>query len=282
MTRSSLTQRNVQVVDLKRRLEETHLMLAQSWEEEQLASADSDTDDAESKRDEDGKMRDPAQDELERGEQEGGGGGGGLCLDDDGGVVEGRVGGDRGGWDTWSVLNRSLSTVHTAELSGSSTEAPGRRGLTPEKLTQEDLNRSLSTIYTADALTDASGLSDDLAAVAQDAVGVHAAGFEPITEPRGAPVGVGVIAYGETRGGDNDLAQEAQLPLHSPASPQHDIDSGLTVEAARQTESIRLAKSITPRALGDNGVRDEATRQAETPRLSKGALGLHVMAQRTP
>ena len=77
-------------------------------------------------------------------------------------------------------------------------------------------------------------------------------------------------------------AQQARLPLHSPASPQHDIDSGLTVEAARQTESIRLAKSITPRASGDNDVRDEATRQAETPRLSKGALGLHVMAQRTP
>ena len=56
----------------------------------------------------------------------------------------------------------------------------------------------------------------------------------------------------------------------------------MTVEAARQTESIRLAKSITPRASGDNDVRDEATRQAETPRLSKGALGLHVMAQRTP
>ena len=272
----------MQVVDLKRRLEETHRMLAQSWEEEQLGSADSDDNDADSKHDEDGSMRDPAQDEVGRGQQEGGGGGGGsgLCLDDDGvhgGGIEGSAGGDRGGWDTWSVLNRSLSTVHTADLSGSSTRAPVRNGRTPE-----DLNRSLSTIYTADALTDASGLSDDLAAVAQDVVGVHAEGAEPITEPPGAPVGVGVIACGETRGGHHDLAQEARLPLHSPASPQHDIDSGLTVEAARQTESIRLAKSITPRASGDNDVRDEATRQAETPRLSKGALGLHVMAQRTP
>ena len=235
----------MQVVDLKRRLEETHRMLAQSWEEEQLGSADSDDNDADSKRDENGSMRDPAQDEVGRGQQEGGGGGSGLCLDDDGvhgGGIEGSAGGDRGGWDTWSVLNRSLSTVHTADLSGSSTRAPVRNGRTPE-----DLNRSLSTIYTADALTDASGLSDDLAAVAQDVVGVHAAGAEPITEPPGAPVGVGVIACGETRGGD-----------------------------------IRLAKSITRRASVDNDVRDEATRQAETPRLSKGALGLHVMAQRTP